>query len=268
MLRLNGYYPPHRFRAALDYVAGKHEGRIAFADVPRAARARAGERPAARRAVLHEAALSPRRLAAARGESRSSCSSSRSSARRATELHERGLRDAAVRDLIGKFDVARLELFGAAAVETPEAGRSPRRSGAARSGSPIRRASSSSTRRAGRYSGWRPSSSRSTSRPASSTWQAGRISRSRASSATCRARAERIRSAGGSVGVVAGQELRPTIDVVRSWRALTSWRFSLLQQSEDALHRRRNRRLPRLLQRQPDEPRLRGMRQPACRPSA
>ena len=31
MLRLNGYYPPHRFRAALDYVAGKHEGRIAFA---------------------------------------------------------------------------------------------------------------------------------------------------------------------------------------------------------------------------------------------
>jgi len=31
-LRLNGYYPPHEFEAALDYVAGKMEKRISFAD--------------------------------------------------------------------------------------------------------------------------------------------------------------------------------------------------------------------------------------------
>ncbi|MGH8694543.1 MAG: thioredoxin fold domain-containing protein, partial [Burkholderiales bacterium] len=31
-LRINGYYPPHRFHAALDYVAGKHESKIAFAE--------------------------------------------------------------------------------------------------------------------------------------------------------------------------------------------------------------------------------------------
>lgn len=31
-LRLNGYYPPHEFGAALDYVAGKLEKKVAFAD--------------------------------------------------------------------------------------------------------------------------------------------------------------------------------------------------------------------------------------------
>lgn len=31
-LRINGYYPPHRFMAALDYVADKQENRIAFRD--------------------------------------------------------------------------------------------------------------------------------------------------------------------------------------------------------------------------------------------
>jgi thioredoxin-related protein len=32
IVRLNGYYPPHRFEAALDYVAGKMERRIAFSE--------------------------------------------------------------------------------------------------------------------------------------------------------------------------------------------------------------------------------------------
>lgn len=30
VLRINGYYPPHRFEAALDYVAGRHEARQSF----------------------------------------------------------------------------------------------------------------------------------------------------------------------------------------------------------------------------------------------
>lgn len=41
-LRINGYYPPHKFMVALDYVAGRHEDAIAFRDylgkeLPRAA---------------------------------------------------------------------------------------------------------------------------------------------------------------------------------------------------------------------------------------
>lgn len=31
VLRINGYFPPHRFKAALNYVAGKHETRLRFA---------------------------------------------------------------------------------------------------------------------------------------------------------------------------------------------------------------------------------------------
>lgn len=80
VLRLNGYYPPHRYRAAFDYVAGKHEKSAAFAE------------------YLDRHAREP-----ASGH-----------------LHERGLRKPAVRELIGNFDVARLELFGAAPVEPPQ----------------------------------------------------------------------------------------------------------------------------------------------------
>jgi len=32
VVRLNGYYPPHRFEAVLDYVSGRKEGQIAFAE--------------------------------------------------------------------------------------------------------------------------------------------------------------------------------------------------------------------------------------------
>jgi len=35
--RLNGYYPPHRFEAAIDYVAGRMEGKHPFADYMRTA---------------------------------------------------------------------------------------------------------------------------------------------------------------------------------------------------------------------------------------
>ena len=35
--RLNGYYPPHRFEAAIDYVAGRMEGKQSFADYVRTA---------------------------------------------------------------------------------------------------------------------------------------------------------------------------------------------------------------------------------------
>ncbi|HZM47110.1 MAG TPA: thioredoxin fold domain-containing protein [Burkholderiales bacterium] len=119
VLRLNGYYPPHRFRAALDYVSGKHESRIAFASYLE----RHGREPASGR--LHGQPYfmkQPYRLAASqRPEGKpllvlfeqKQCAA-------CDRLHERGMRDAAVQRLIGKFDVARLELFGAAPVETPE----------------------------------------------------------------------------------------------------------------------------------------------------
>lgn len=45
VLRLDGYYPPHRFRAALDYVSGRHERKTSFASyMQRHARAPASGR--------------------------------------------------------------------------------------------------------------------------------------------------------------------------------------------------------------------------------
>ncbi len=118
-LRLNGYYPPHKFHAALDYVAGKHETKIAFAeflkqharepvsgmlhdqpfflkpplDLDRSRRA--GTRPLA---VLFE---------------QKQCAA-------CDELHQRGFANRDARALIGKFEVARLELFGSERLTTPQ----------------------------------------------------------------------------------------------------------------------------------------------------
>jgi thioredoxin-related protein len=118
-LRLNGYYPPPKFQAALDYAGGRHESKISFAEYLETyvrepvsgtlhrqpfflkppydfARAR---RPAARPLIV----LFEQKQCGA-----------------CDELHAGALREPEVRALIGRFDVARLELFGAAPVVTPE----------------------------------------------------------------------------------------------------------------------------------------------------
>jgi thioredoxin-related protein len=119
VLRLNGYYPPHEFQAAVDYVAARQEGKVRFPQYLKAhARApasgklhdepfylkpphdfsRSGRPPGKPLAVLFE----QRQCAGCDG------------------LHARGFRDATVRDLIARFDVARLELFGSTPVITPQ----------------------------------------------------------------------------------------------------------------------------------------------------
>lgn len=117
-LRINGYYPPHQLHAALDYVAGRHDGKTAFAEyLKRHAREPASgrlhgqpfflkppldldrsRRPAARPlAVLFE-----QKVCAA-----------------CDELHREGFSQPAVRALAGKFDIARLELFEGERLVTP-----------------------------------------------------------------------------------------------------------------------------------------------------
>jgi len=122
VLRLNGYYPPHQFAAALDYVAGRHETRTTFAEylVQHArqpasgrlhdepflmrppydfARTRKGARPLA---VLFE---------------QKDCAA-------CDELHGTGFREKQVSALVRKLDVARLELFGGSTLVTPAGRRS------------------------------------------------------------------------------------------------------------------------------------------------
>lgn len=117
-LRLNGYYPPHKFNVALDYVSGKHEGRIRFADylqrnVKEADSGTLHEQPffvkppfnfdrSRRPAAKPLAVLFEQKHCAA-----------------CDEMHALGFKDKATLALIGKFDVARLELFGKRQVVIP-----------------------------------------------------------------------------------------------------------------------------------------------------
>lgn len=118
VLRLNGYYPPHQFDAALDYASGKGKAASFAEHLRKHAREPASgklhgqpfflkppldldrtRKPTARPlAVLFEQAH---------------CSA-------CDELHERGFQDPAVLALIGGFDVARLELFGAERLTAPQ----------------------------------------------------------------------------------------------------------------------------------------------------
>jgi thioredoxin-related protein len=118
VLRLNGYYPPHRFHAALDYVAARHEGKSTFADFL----ARQAREPASGR--LHDQPfflkppldLGRPGKAAARPLAvlfeQKQCAA-------CDELHRQGFSDPAARALTAKFDVARLELFGKERLITP-----------------------------------------------------------------------------------------------------------------------------------------------------
>lgn len=117
-LRLNGYYPPHQLRAALDYVAAKEEGKTPFADYLR----RHAREPAS--GTLHDQPFflkppldldrsrrpAPRPLAVLFEQKQ--CAA-------CDELHREGFQDAAVRALVARFDFARLERFGATPLVTP-----------------------------------------------------------------------------------------------------------------------------------------------------
>lgn len=115
-LRLNGYYPPHKFRAALDYVAGREEKRIPFADYLQ----RHAREPASGR--LHEQPFfikPPLDLSRRRGAKPLAVLFELRECAACDELHRTGFADPGVRALLGRFDVARLELFGAEKLLTP-----------------------------------------------------------------------------------------------------------------------------------------------------
>ena len=117
-LRVNGYYPPHKLAAALDYVAGRHETRGPFSTYL----AQHAREPSSGR--LHEQPffmkppydLSRARKATAKPFSvffeQKDCAA-------CDELHASGFKDSRLRSLLPKFHVLRLELFGRSPVVTP-----------------------------------------------------------------------------------------------------------------------------------------------------
>ncbi|HYA46521.1 MAG TPA: thioredoxin fold domain-containing protein [Burkholderiales bacterium] len=112
--RLNGYYPPHRFEAALDYVAGKMEGKQAFADYMRSAAREAAS------ATLHEEPFftrPPHDLR--RGAKPLAVLFETPYCSGCDELHREGFRRPEVRAQLAKFDVARFALGDDIKVVTP-----------------------------------------------------------------------------------------------------------------------------------------------------
>lgn len=118
VVRLNGYYPPHKFRAALDYVASGEEKKTTLAEyLQRHARepasGRLHDQPFFLKAPLD---LDRSRRPAARPLAvlfeQKECAA-------CDELHGKGFNEPAVRSLTARFVVARLELFGTERLVTP-----------------------------------------------------------------------------------------------------------------------------------------------------
>lgn len=115
-LRLNGYYPPHKLSAALDYVAGRNEKRIAFADFL----AKNAREPSSGR--LHDQPFfskPPHDLKRAKGAKALAVLFEQKDCAACDELHAKTLSDDELRALARRFDVVRLELFGTAPLVTP-----------------------------------------------------------------------------------------------------------------------------------------------------
>ena len=118
VLRLNGYYPPHKFRAALDYVATRQEGRTEFAvflqrHAAEPASGRLHPQPFFMREPYdfdrsHRHAAKP--LAVLFEQTH--CAA-------CDEMHAIGFKDRSVQKLVRGFDMVRLELFGSRPVVTP-----------------------------------------------------------------------------------------------------------------------------------------------------
>ncbi len=114
--RINGYYPPHRFSAALDYSAQRLEGKLGFAEhmntVPQTGAS----------ATLNDQAFFMKSANLARkpgGKPLAVLFETRHCAP-CDELHREGFKRDQTRAAISRLDVARLSLSGRDAITTPD----------------------------------------------------------------------------------------------------------------------------------------------------
>ncbi len=115
--RINGFYPPHRFEAALDYVAGKMESKLPFAEHMRAAG------PDEARATLADEPFflkPPYDLRRKPGAKPLAVIFETPYCTACDEMHADGFTRAAVRRQLGRFDVARFGLSDRRELVTPQ----------------------------------------------------------------------------------------------------------------------------------------------------
>lgn len=117
VMRLNGYYPPHKFAAVLDYVGQRKEATMDFRTFL------AGNAPVASKGVMHrdDSYLQPPYRLAQRGTGRpllvlfeqKDCAA-------CDELHEDILKREESRALLAQFDVLLLDMWADTPVQTPD----------------------------------------------------------------------------------------------------------------------------------------------------
>jgi thioredoxin-related protein len=119
VLRLNGYYPPHKFRVALDYVAKHMENTVSFSDYLRKAA------PTPDTGLLHDEPFftsSPYALQRNKTPAKKPLAVffEQPHCAACDEMHMDALKEPETRKLIEKFEVVRLNLFGKQPVLTPD----------------------------------------------------------------------------------------------------------------------------------------------------
>ena len=116
-LRLNGYYPPRRFEAALDYVAGRMDSKLAFPDyLARTVKDEASE-------TLHPEPFfisSPPNLTRRAGGKPLAVVFETAYCADCDEMHREGFQRPEVKAELAKFDVARLALGKRTSITTPD----------------------------------------------------------------------------------------------------------------------------------------------------
>jgi thioredoxin-related protein len=115
--RINGYYPPHRFRAAIDFVAGRMESRSSFAEYMRST----VQEPASGKLNDQPFFLRPPLNLTRKGNVRPlALFVEQPSCQACDEMHTGPLQAAETRRLLERFDAARIDIFGKAAVVGPD----------------------------------------------------------------------------------------------------------------------------------------------------
>lgn len=117
VLRVNGYYPPHRFTAALDYVASRAEAELAFRDYAQQ------QTPAAAQGKLHQDAAylqEPYRLDRRAGGRPLAVFFEQHDCAACDELHLDILKREDSKAQLDRFDVALLDMWGKTPLTTPQ----------------------------------------------------------------------------------------------------------------------------------------------------
>lgn len=117
VVRMNGYYPPHRFEAALDFVTGRKEGQLAFSEYMKTA----VKDPAS--AELHDQAFfmrEPLDLRRKAGGKPLAVVFETPYCTGCDEMHREAFERAEVRAQVAKFDVARVMVGGRSELTSPD----------------------------------------------------------------------------------------------------------------------------------------------------